>query len=348
MRKGDVLLKLETEKLDRAIADLAAIWPFPRLAIRQAGPVAGTRADHAVGPGGQSAGVARGRGGPEVLLDMERPFALKAVDFSLKMAKEQLEYEEEELHQLEKMYKADDITEETEQIVLKRARDTVDRAKFMVQATQLMHDQAIKFAVPRRDDEVKEAARRRSLEWEKSKIELPLALQKLRLDLEKLQLQRAQTEERLKKLLADRELMTVESPIDGIVYYGKLVRGKPGDSAPLTEAVSSRGVIQANQVVMTVVQPRPMRIRATAPENQLSDLRPGLKGVATPTGYADLNLPSTIDDVSDIPVSPGNFDVRLTVDLKGETKLLMPGMTCKVKLGRVSQPQRDHRARRSR
>ena len=82
-------------------------------------------------------------------VDMERPFALKAIDFSLKMAKEQLEYEEEELHQLEKMYKADDITEETEQIVLKRARDTVDRAKFMVQATQFMHDQAIKFAVPR-------------------------------------------------------------------------------------------------------------------------------------------------------------------------------------------------------
>ena len=263
---------------------------------------------------------------------MERPFALKAIDFSLKMAKEQLEYEEEELHQLEKMYKADDITEETEQIVLKRARDSVDRAKFSVQATQFMHDQAIKFAVPRRDAEVKEAARRRSLDWERSKIELPLALQKLRLDLEKLQLQRAQAEERLKKLLADRELMTVESPIDGIVYYGKFVRGKPGDSAPLTEAVLSRGAIQANQVVMTVVQPRPMRICAMAPENQLSDLRPGLKGVATPTGYADLNLPVTIDDVSDIPVSPGNFNVRLTVDFKGRTKLLMPGMTCKVKL----------------
>ena len=68
--------------------------------------------------------------------DVERPFALKATEFSLKMAKEVLEYEQEELHQLEKMYKADDITEETEQIVLKRARDTVERAKFMVEATQ--------------------------------------------------------------------------------------------------------------------------------------------------------------------------------------------------------------------
>ena len=43
------------------------------------------------------------------------------------------------------MYKADDITEETEEIVLKRARDTVDRAKFCVQMAQLMHDQRLKF-----------------------------------------------------------------------------------------------------------------------------------------------------------------------------------------------------------
>ena len=35
------------------------------------------------------------------------------------------------------MYKANDITEETEQIVLKRARDTVERAKFMVEYAQL-------------------------------------------------------------------------------------------------------------------------------------------------------------------------------------------------------------------
>ena len=81
--------------------------------------------------------------------DVERPFALKAVDFSLKVAKETLEYEEEELRQLEKMYKADDITEETEQIVLKRARDTVERAKFMVEYAKLNHDHALKFAIPR-------------------------------------------------------------------------------------------------------------------------------------------------------------------------------------------------------
>ena len=45
-----------------------------------------------------------------------------------------------------------------------------------------------------------------------------------------------------------------------------------------------------NQVVMTVVQPRPMFIRASVPEEQLHYSGPDLKGIATPTGYPDLKI----------------------------------------------------------
>ena len=88
-------------------------------------------------------------------------------------------------------------------------------------------------------------------------------------------MQRERTDERLKKLLADRELMTVKSPLDGIVYYGKCVRGKFSDSTTLAENLRRNGSIPPNQVVMTVVEPRPMFIRATVAEDQLHYLRPG-------------------------------------------------------------------------
>ena len=55
------------------------------------------------------------------MLEVELPTARKAVDFSLQMSADSLAYEKEELRQLEKMYKADDLTEETEEIVLRRA-----------------------------------------------------------------------------------------------------------------------------------------------------------------------------------------------------------------------------------
>ena len=43
-------------------------------------------------------------------------------------------------------------------------------------------------------------------------------------------MQRSQTEDRLKHLLSDREQMTIKAPIDGIVYYGKITRGRTSDA----------------------------------------------------------------------------------------------------------------------
>jgi multidrug resistance efflux pump len=333
VRQGDVLLSLETEKLDRAIAELRNDLGLSEIGMRQSEEQ--LRAMEKITPLELEANQRASRMAQEDLkyfLDIVRSFTLKATEFGLKVAREHLEYEEEELHQLEKMYKANDISEETEQIVLKRARDTVERAKFMVEYAKLGRDETLKFSIPRMGEQVKEMTQRKVLDAEKNKIELPLALQKQRLELKKLRVQWERTDEKLKKMLGDRELMTVKSPIDGTVYYGKCVRGKFSDSATLAESLRPHGSIQSGQVVMTVVERRPMFIQATASEEQLHRLNPRLKGVATPTGYPDLRLPTAVDRVADLPTAPGNFDVRLSVVLDRQAKWLMPGMTCKVKL----------------
>jgi HlyD family secretion protein len=333
VRKGDVLLTLETEKLDHAIADLRADLKISEISIRQSDDQ--LHALERLMPVDLQSSERDFRVAKEdekYFADVEKPFALRAADFNLKIAQQALEYEQEELRQLEKMYKADDITEETEQIVLKRARDSVEKATFMVDYAKLNREQTIMFAVPRVDERVKEATQRKSVELEKNKIELPLAVEKQRLELEKLRVQRERSELRLKKLSADRELMTVKSPIDGIAYYGRCVRGRFSDSAGMTENLRRNGIIQPNQVVMTVVEPRPMFLRASVAEDELDHLRPGLAGVATPTSFSNLKLGATLDDVSDIPISPGSFDAKLSVTLSRKAKFLMPGMTCKVKL----------------
>ena len=333
VREGDVLLSLETEKLDRAIADFRHDVALAQIGLRQS--EGQLEAMEKLQPldlemNQRTAGMAQED--QKYFLDVFRSFSLKAADFSLKMAREHLEYEEEELHQLEKMYKANDITEETEQIVLKRARDAVERAKFMVEYVKMGHDEMTKIAVPRMGEQLKDVTRRKTLDAEKNKIELPLALEKQRLELKKLRVQWERTDEKLRKMLADRELLTVKSPIDGTVYYGKCVKGKFSDSSSMAESLRHNGTITAGQVVMTVVQTRPMFIEATATEEELGRLRPGLKGTAVPTGYPDLRLPTAVDRVADLPTAPGSFDTRLSVQLDRQAKWLMPGMTCKVKL----------------
>ncbi len=128
VREGDVLLTLDPEKIDRAIADLRTEQKLSQLAIRQGEDQ--LKALEKLTPLDLEASSRAAKMAEEdrkFFTEIDKPFAIKATEFSLKVAKESLEYEEEELHQLEKMYKADDITEETEQIVLKRARDTVKR-----------------------------------------------------------------------------------------------------------------------------------------------------------------------------------------------------------------------------
>ena len=67
----------------------------------------------------------------------------------VRMAERNVEYQEEEMRQLEKMYKADDIKEETEKIVLKRARNNVEQAKFTLDFQRVQRDDSLKITLPR-------------------------------------------------------------------------------------------------------------------------------------------------------------------------------------------------------
>lgn len=121
VRKGDVILELDPEKLDHAITDLRKDMQINALSLQQTEEQ--LSALEKTTPIDMEAGSRTARLAKEdrdFYFEIDRPFTVKATDFSLKSMKEYLEYEEEELRQLEKMYKADDITEETEAIVLKQ------------------------------------------------------------------------------------------------------------------------------------------------------------------------------------------------------------------------------------
>jgi HlyD family secretion protein len=333
IKKGETLVKFDTAKLDKAIDDLRAELKLGELGQRQA--ELALQAEERTTPMDLAANERAARILAEdqrYFFDVQRPYDLKAIEQQLKSAKNSLEYQEEELRQLEKMYKADDITEETEEIVLKRQRDQVEAARLYFESAQMRHDFALKYSVPREDERTRETGQRSQIETEKAKITLPLALQKQRLEMDKLRVQRQRSEERLKGLLADRELLTVRAPAEGIVYYGKATRGKFGDAQTVAETLRPRGTVQLNQVFMTIVPSQPLAIRTTVAEDQLHRVRAGLPGVAVPNSQPELKLPAVITRISDVPLGPGSFDAQLKVTLDKDNKTVVPGMACKVKL----------------
>lgn len=333
VKKGDVLLTLDTEKLDKMIDDLRTDVTLSELGLKQAED--GLATLEKTTPLDLAANERAEKINAEdrkYYFEVQRPFNLKMAEFNLKRARNSLEYTEEELRQLEKMYAADDVTEETEAIVLKRARDQLESAKMMMESAQVTRDREINVDIPRTDDRTKESGQRRELEIARAKIVVPETLKRQQIEVEKQRVQHARSAKRLKGLIADRERLTVRSPIEGLVYYGKCTRGKFGDSQGLAESLRPQGAVQINQVLMTVVQPQVMAIRVSVPEDQLHRLRPGLSGVATPSGFPELKLPASLSQWSAIPIAPGSFDATLQVNLDKGVKSIVPGMACKVKL----------------
>jgi len=333
VKRGELLVSLDTEKIDRVIADLQRDQAVARLAQREAELQLETLAVSAPIDLAMSERSKRNAGQDQkYYFDIEKGLSQRMADFMLKMAENQLAYETEELKQLEKMYKADDIVEDTEEIILKRARDAVDRAKFIVDRYKIERDNVLKTTLPRFEETLKFGVELKDLEFRKLKETQPLARQKLEAALQKIKIEAERSEKKLKRLLADREALNVKSPTAGIVYYGRCVRGRWVATETISEKLRRGGRLMGDEVFMTVVSPRPLSIRTSVSEKQLQNAAVGIKGWATPTGYTNLKLPVVLQRVSPVPFGSRDFDASLTVALEDGADALMPGMTCDVKL----------------
>lgn len=340
VREGDLLITLDTEKIDRAIGDFQRDITLLALAAQDAEITAKTlqtttNVDFALNDRSRRIALED----YDYYFNVERPFNEKALKQSMKSAEDMLAYEEEELKQLEKMYKADDLVEETEEIVLKRARDQVERARFMLERTKLQIDAMARMTIPRTEELMKLTRDKIDLDWQKGKIAVPVARQKADLALEKAKLEHARALEKLKRLQADREKMIIKAPTSGIVYYGRCLRGKWSSTETVADKLRRGGRLMNEDVVLTIVDPRPMVIRTSVAEKQLPNVRAGLKGFATPTSSPDSKLPTMVERIAAVPTSTGTFDTTVAVTLDDSASGILPGMNCEVRM--VSYFNRD-------
>lgn len=331
--KGDVLVEFETEKIDNALADRRSDQRLARLALEQA--ERDLEALQATTPMDLKLAERSKRIMDEDFAryqEIDKPLSEKSAKYSLDTARNSLEYEQEELKQLEKMYEADDLTEETEEIVLKRQRDAVRRAEFMVELAEARYEETLKLSIPRQEESLKDTVERTALATEKAKATLPQSLEQARIALEKQKVVRARSDKDLARLEADRELMEIASPTDGVVYYGRSVRGQWSGASAAADDLRPGGDITSGEVFMTIVEPRPIFVRATVDEKNLHWIKPGLEAVVQPAGYPDLKLDATVSEVDSVPSSSGKFEAKLKLKLVGDADDIMPGMTCTAKL----------------
>ncbi len=263
--------------------------------------------------------------------DTDRPLAVRSAKHSLKSSEGQLENVMEELKQLERMYKADDLTEETEEIILKRARRSVETAELFLEQSKIRTARRLNESIPEQEVTLTEAAKRAELSLAKVKVTAPMKFRSQQIELDKLERAQEKAVEKLEKLTADLKLLHVDSPASGVVYYGSCQDGKWSSIDTIEKQLQPGKTLTTNQVFMTIVQLSPMQVRLSLAEKDLRHIQKGVNGEAVPTAFPDLKLPVSVTSVARFPDGSTKFDALASLRSKN-AESLVPGMTCKVKM----------------
>lgn len=329
VKAGDVLVEFDTEKIDQAVKDARQERELADLQVRLAElelPI--LEKQHPLDMAAAERDAKHAADDLDKFLKVDLPLSKEAAGFSLKSSEFYLESAKDELKQLEKMYKDKDLTEETETMILKRYKQSVEQAEFSLKQARNRNKQTLEVDLPRREQAAKDAAVKADIGLTKARETGPLALRQKRLGLEKMKYDQARAKERFADLEKDLAAMKVTAPADGLAYHGKYARGawmSPGGPAGLAPG----GMVPPGEVVVTVVAPGKLTVRAEADEKELAGLKVGLAGKLTPTAFPDKKVAVELTKVATAPLG-GRFELRAEVD--GDAAGLVPGMTGQLRL----------------
>ena len=250
-----------------------------------------------------------------VKVDRERTIATQ--ENLLKGSLASLENAREELDQLQQMYDADELTEESEEIVLKRAKRSVEAAEFRHQSTEIAAERAI--TDPPRTLQAGSNTRAnimprlnaicRSQPSAKSKFEKVTSSTK---------------RSRNTRNESERKVV-ISSPLAGIAAHGKLSRGTLGDKPALWKKGSS---VTGAQVSATVLAPGKLQVRLDVNQEDLPSVQPGTKCTVVVPGVAGFKGKGTVKSVSSIPYAGSRYDC--VVSFSAGKEKLTPTMGCQV------------------
>ena len=260
--QGDKLVVFDTEKIDQKIAESKYALDLATLAFNQA-KLAHEQflATYEMDVEMAERTWKDAKDDHDYFMNVTMPRSKKSAEFSLKGSLWSVENAREELEQLEKMYKEDELTEESELIVLKRAQRSLERSEFFLDSAKVSTKRQVDVTIPRQVVSAKDSHRRAELTYEKQKITLPMMRKQKEIELEKARFALEKQKRDFEKLTADREKMVLASPASGTLYYGKCSRGAwAGVSGGATRKLNVGTVVPGQESDYDDCRSRPVAI----------------------------------------------------------------------------------------
>ena len=310
--KGDILIRFDAEDIDRKIEDTRRELASGALALAQAeleAKILQETAPNKLESVRRAAEIAKEEN--TYFTQIRRKASEESAGQSLKRSEQILANQREELKQLSKMYEADDITENTEEIILVRQQDAVAAAEFALRMETLDHKRTLGVTLPREAKTLADSERDTAISLKKAEVEIPRSLELNKLALEALTTAHQRAKQNLAELEADRGQFEFKAIADGVFYHGAIESGRWTTGDAIKNLVPN-GRPPAHTAFATFVPgAAKLSLVAFLDEATARALKPELAGTATLTGREEVEIPVKVLKVATAPTPGGTYRADL-------------------------------------
>jgi HlyD family secretion protein len=326
VKKDDVLISLDVDEILREIATAQIDLENAKAAAdkAQADVDLGEQSD-ALAMKMQAEEVDKAKGALKWWEDVDGKQMITSAELQTRTAKAAVEDQQDELDQLKKMYKTEELTNATADIVVKRALRNLEINKVNQTMAEEREDKTKKFDYDHERQKYVFAIDQQTgtLNSLKASQAESQTTRKTGLASAKASLERSQ--KKLDDLKKDLASFTIKAPADGIIYYGELSKGEWHDSGEKTLRVGDK--ITAGHVVMTFFIPGKLRIRTEIPESQILWVKAGDKARVVPVSNAQATTDGTCGSII-----PAGGDFQMPVELASVDPNLLPSEKAAVQI----------------
>ncbi len=302
VKKGDSLIQLDSTQIKKqlAAAENEQATADANLAKAQADVQLGEAGD-ALALKMQQTELSNSEEGLKWWEQVDGAQMLKSAELAVKTSKDNVEDNTDELEQLKKIYKSEELTNATADIVVKRAIRGLERSR-IVQGMQ----EAKETKVRQFDYTVARQKLVFAIEQQRQQLAELLAKQQQQGTIRKTSLTSAQAaadkaEQKVNELKEDVAAFDVEAPFDGVAFAGEFVQGRWKDANP--KALRAEEKVGPGPTILTVVPQGKLRLVLEVPESKLGFLKADSKMRVIANGFPDAACEGTLISVPMVPVT---------------------------------------------
>jgi len=327
VKKGDLLFSLDKAPIEKQIAALENDLRVARAtAEKQAADLAIGATSDALALQQAQTSLKDAEAGLKSFEEVDGKHMVAQVELNVKFMEDALHDQTEELAQLEKMYKSEELTNATSEIVVRRAKRNLDRTRTALEMgrSEAANVKNVKYPQMRQTYVHAIEVAKNGLD----SVKAAQALSKVQREVEaaKSKTALAQLEEQAAKLKHDLAAFEWRSTIDGRVFYGQFQHGTWATCEQVTPMLQPGEKAQAGQVLLTVCGPR-TRARADLAEADYFDVGPGLEASVAPAAAPEAKAEGTVQKKSTMKGAAAAFELRIDFkDFKEPPADLLPGM----------------------